>query len=73
MFKKELWREIHGSTGRKNQLFAKADFSNGEAEHKDQVMLYLSREARRCLSHSMGWELLLRELSEPRSGKRAKC
>jgi len=54
VFKKELWREIHGSTGGKNQLFAKADFSNGEAEHKDQVMLYLSREARRCLSHSMG-------------------
>lgn len=54
MFKKELWREIHGSTGGKKQLFVKADFSNGEAEHKDQVMLYLRREARRCLSHSMG-------------------
>lgn len=47
-------RDHEGAIVGKKQLFAKVDFSNGEAEHKAQVMPYLSRGAIRCLSHSMG-------------------
>lgn len=62
---------VEGATAGKEQLFAKADFSNGEAEHKAQVMPYSSRGATRCLSHSMGLGAVPQGTLKTRQGEKS--